>query len=102
MVDLKHDLTGKVINPNGLIYYIQCPSTRYMTWLGCPVPICELGYEPFPYYCKYIKKNLDTLTANKYQGSEVGMYIELDKTFRFELGLTANVSIIDSSNKKSV
>lgn len=102
VADFQHDTEGNIVNPQGTIYWISCPGNPFFSHVACPIPECEEGYDPKPYYCKYQKERLDNMVVDKASGNNVGIRLDIDPTFKFELNTTAFISIVDKSNLKPV
>ena len=93
-----------VTNPAGFIAYIECPDNIYFKDLGCPIPECDTGYYPRPYYCKFEDSRLEdsSLAIEKMPGEDMGVRLIIDENFEFTLGTTANVKVLDRFTQNPV
>lgn len=102
VADMQHDSDGNLIDPEGTIFWISCPGNPFFSSITCPIPDCENGYEPRPYYCKYKESLLEDLVVDKASGNNVGLILDIDPTFTFEINKTAVIKIIDKATHKPV
>lgn len=78
-------------------HYIKCPNNIYFAEFGCPIPVCQPGYIPVPYHCKFDNKLIeaDKITVQRNPGERLGLKLTLDTNFNFILNTTVKFNVLD-------